>query len=119
MRSTVIRKFTERQSLFWIFSGVVVMICGLFPSVSGLIATVFDVKYTPSIIFAIAIVMTMYGIFLCFQSIAGLHNQIHELAMQVSLLNYENSVLLKTLKQMNAPIPEVPQESAENEYVTK
>ncbi len=101
VRSLVNREMTEKQSIFWFFCGIVVFVFGLFPSISGFIATIFGVEYIPSIIFTIAIVMAMYGIFNCFQSIAGLHKRVQELAMHVSLLNQENSILLDTVKKLN------------------
>ena len=65
----------------------------LFPSIAYLIADVFGVDYVPSIFFAIAIILAMYGIFYCFKAITSLQNRVHELAMQVSILNQENAKL--------------------------
>ena len=91
LRSLVRRGLSEWQSLFWVFCGLVLILISLFPSVAYMIADVFNVAYVPSIFFAIAIILAMYGIFYCFKSITSLQNRVHELAMQVSLLNQENS----------------------------
>jgi hypothetical protein len=91
LRSLIRRGLSEWQSLFWIFCGLVLILISLFPVVAYMIADVFNVAYVPSIFFAIAIILAMYGIFYCFKAITSLQNRVHELAMQVSLLNQENS----------------------------
>ena len=93
IRSLIRRGFSERQSLFWIFCGLVLMFIGAFPTVAYLIADVFSVDYVPSIFFALAIILAMYGIFINFKAISELQNRVQELAMQVSLLNQENKLL--------------------------
>jgi len=93
LKSLIMRRLSEWQSLFWLFSGAVVMLIGLFPWVTIFIAQLFGVDYVPSIFFAIAIIIAMYGVFYCFRAIAVLQTRVHELAMQVSMLNQENSLL--------------------------
>mgnify|MGYP001470464241 CR=1 FL=1 len=93
LRSLVRRGFTERQGLFWVFCGIVLMFVSLFPQIAYLIADVFGVDYIPSIFFALAIILAMYGIFYCYKAITALQNRVLELAMQVSLLNQENRLL--------------------------
>ncbi len=93
LRSLIRRGFSEWQSLFWIFSGAVLMLISLFPSIAYLLADVFGVDYVPSIFFAIAIILAMYGIFYCFKAITTLQNRMQELAMQVAILNQENDAL--------------------------
>lgn len=102
-KSIIEREISERQSLFWIISGCVIVFFGIFPSLSGRLADFFGVVYAPSIIFAIALLMAMYGIFQCFRDIASLKKRQQELAMQVSLLNQENAVLLKELMAKREP----------------
>lgn len=118
VRSVVMREITEKQSLFWIFCGIVMFLFGLIPGIVVLIAAIFGVDYSPSIIYTIAIVLAMYGIFNCFQSIAGLHKRVQELAMHVSLLNQENSMLLNAYEKLNQS-PPAAEEAPEKEYVTK
>lgn len=100
VRSVVTRQLSEQQGYFWIFSGLGIIIFGAFPGVSAWIAQLFDVEYIPSIVFMIAIIIAIYGIFNCFQAIANLNKRVQELAMQVSLLNHENNSLLKAYKDM-------------------
>lgn len=101
LRSLIYRGFSEWQSLFWIFSGLVLMFIGLFPSFTYWIAKLFGVDYVPSIFFAIAIILTLYGIYYCFKAITKLQSRVQELAMQVALLNQENELLQNANKRMS------------------
>ena len=92
-KANIVRKMTERQSLFWIMGGLIIILFGLFPQLVYFISDSFSVEYPPSIIFAIAIILAPYGIFSCYRTNAELSARVQELAMQVSLLNEENSHL--------------------------
>ncbi len=92
-KASIDRKMTEKQSLFWIIGGVIIIFFGLIPQLVQFISDLFAVEYPPSIIFAIAIVLATYGIFSCYKTNAELTARVQELAMQVSLLNEENSHL--------------------------
>ena len=72
LRSIVKRIITERQSLFWLFLGVIVIIFCSFPSLCSVIAEFFGVVYAPSIIFMVALILAGFGLFYCFQKIAKL-----------------------------------------------
>ncbi len=98
-RASIARKMTEKQSLFWIIGGVIIIIFGLFPQLVYFISDLFAVEYPPSIIFAIAIILATYGIFNCYKTNAELTARVQELAMQVSLLNEENSRLRKQFEE--------------------
>ena len=100
LRSLIFRGFSEWQCLFWIFSGLVLMFISTFPSVAYWVADVFGVDYVPSIFFAMAIILALYGIFYCFKAITTLQNRVHELAMQVSLLNQENGILQRETRRL-------------------
>lgn len=97
LKSIIANGISERQSLFWISSGFIIIMFGIFPALSSHLASLFSVEYPPSIVFAIALLLAMYGIFSCFRDISLLRKRQQELAMQVSLLNQENTLLLKTL----------------------
>ena len=90
-RANIVHKMTEKQSLFWIMGGGIIILFGLFPGLVYFISDLFLVEYPPSIIFAIAIILATYGIFNCYKTNAELSARVQELAMQVSLLNEENS----------------------------
>jgi hypothetical protein len=93
IRAIVNRAITERQSLFWLFLGLVMILFGVFPGICYFIADFFGVEYAPSIIFAICIVLALFGIFYCFRQCAKLYKRVQELAIQVSMLNNENAAL--------------------------
>lgn len=99
LRSVAASEITERQSLFWIFTGLSIFVFGLFPILPVLLADLFDVVYAPSIVFAISLLFVLYGIFYCFRGIAALHKRQQEIAMQIALLNQENAALLRALNQ--------------------
>lgn len=111
-KASILRKMTEKQSLFWIGGGAIVILFGIFPQLVFLVADLFSVDYPPSIIFAISIMFTFYGIFSCYKTNAELSARVQELAMQISLLNNENTQLkTRILKGYNTDTKE---DDAEN-----
>ncbi|MBP7174675.1 MAG: DUF2304 domain-containing protein [Thermoclostridium sp.] len=94
-KANIVRKMTEKQSLFWIIGGMIIILFGLIPRLVFLLSDLFSVEYPPSIIFAISIMLVFYGIFNCYRTNAELAARVQELAMQVSLLNDENVQLKK------------------------
>ncbi len=103
-KASIVRKMTERQSLFWIMGGVIIILFGVIPQLVFFISDLFSVDYPPSIIFAIAIILATYGIFNCYKTNAELTARVQELAMQVSLLNEENNHLKELLEEDNLPL---------------
>lgn len=106
LHNIVKQRLTEKQSLFWIFSGVVIILFGLLPTMTFVIADFFGVDYAPSIIFMLAIVLSLYGIYYCYRQIATLNRHVKELAMQVSLLNHENMLLTGKLEHIGVKTEE-------------
>lgn len=98
-KASIVRKMTEKQSLFWIMGGVIIILFGMIPQLVYFISELFSVDYPPSIIFAIAIILATYGIFNCYKTNAELTARVQELAMQVSLLNEENNHLKEILEE--------------------
>lgn len=96
-KANINRKITEKQSLYWIILGVVIISFGLFPKITNSIANLFSVDYPPSIIFAIFIMLMFYGVLNCYKTCADLNKKVQELAIQVSLLNEENYRLKKEI----------------------
>lgn len=96
--ASINRKMTEKQGLFWIVCGMIVILFGLIPKLVFLVADLFYVDYAPSIMFTIAIMFLFYGIFDCYRTNAELIAKVQELAMQTSLLNDENVKLKKKMK---------------------
>ncbi len=110
-KANIVRKMTERQSIFWIMAGIIIILFGLIPQLVYLTSDLFSVEYPPSIIFAIAIILATYGIFNCYQTNAELTARVQELAMQVSLLNEENSHLKKLIDNEHVIIDEIVSEA--------
>lgn len=85
LRSIVKRIITERQSLFWLFLGVIVIVFCLFPTLCSVIADFFGVDYAPSIIFMVAIILAGFGLFYCFQKLAKLSGQVRDLGINLTV----------------------------------
>jgi hypothetical protein len=103
-KASIVRKMTEKQSLFWIMGGAIIILFGMIPRLVYFISELFAVDYPPSIIFAIAIILATYGIFNCYKTNAELTARVQELAMQVSLLNEENNHLKELLEEESVPL---------------
>lgn len=95
VRDLIKRKMTEKQCLFWLFSGIILILAGAIPQLTFMLATFFGVEYAPSMVFAVGILLSLYGIYRCFVSTAVLSRQTTELVEQISLLQKE----LETLKE--------------------
>ena len=87
IRDLVRRKLTEKSSLFWFFMAAVMLLIGIFPDLVFLVSNAFNVEYAPSIIFAIAIVAALFGIYTCYRTNADLTRRVNELSIQISILN--------------------------------
>lgn len=95
MMSMLKRKITEKQSIIWFISSVLLVLFGIFPQISVLISKVFGVDYAPSVIFMLAILILIIEVFRCYSSNAELKHKLNELAIQVTLLNQERDEELR------------------------
>lgn len=87
LRDLVRRKLTEKQCLFWFAIAGMMLIVSLIPNLIGLVSGFFGVEYPPSIVFAIAIVAALFGIYNCYRDNADLSRRVNELSIQISILN--------------------------------
>lgn len=87
IRDLVRRKLTEKSSLFWFFMAAIMLLIGIFPDLVFLVSNAFNVDYAPSIVFAIAIVAALFGIYTCYRTNADLTRRVNELSIQISILN--------------------------------
>ena len=62
-------------------------VAGIVPNLTSVLAGFFGVEYAPSIIFAIAIVAALFGIYNCYRTNADLIRRVNELAIQISSRN--------------------------------
>lgn len=97
IRGIVQRVITARQSLFWIFTGIIVVIFSLFPGLIFSVANFFGAEYAPSVFLFIGVLILFCGVFYCFERIAGLRQQVRDLAINLSLMNEENLKFRKML----------------------
>lgn len=93
------KKLTEAQSLGWLFSAVVIIILGVFPKIVPIVASWLGVWYAPTILIMVMIVLITFIIFFHTTEISKLTNQINELAIQVTLLKYDNEILADKLDE--------------------
>jgi hypothetical protein len=100
-RKLVNRKLTERQCLFWIMLSFAMILVGIFQKIPIVVADMFGVEYAPSIVFALALLLAINGIYKCFCANAELEQRVNELAVQISLLNQEKEESLKNEKKAN------------------
>lgn len=87
LRDMVHRRLMEKQCLFWFFISFVLLLAGIVPSLPVLLARVFQVDYAPSIVFAVALVGALFGIYRCYRTNAELTRKVNELSIQISILN--------------------------------
>lgn len=87
VKDLIRRKLTERQSLFWLFVALVMFGAGLVPGAAFMLADFFKVEYAPSIVFAIALVAALFGLYSCNRTNADLLRRVNELSIQISILN--------------------------------
>lgn len=102
LRALIRRKLQERQSLIWLFTAVGLIIVGIFPQIIFFIAKIFGVEYAPSMIFAVVLIISIFGLFKCYQTNCDLERRVNEMARQVALLNaesVENDHVLKAVKK--------------------
>ncbi len=97
IRGIVRRVITAKQSLFWIFTGVIIILFSLFPGLIFSVAGFFGAEYAPSIFLFIGVLILFCGVFYCFERIAKLRQQVRDLAINLSLMNAENLKLRKML----------------------
>lgn len=87
LRDLIRRKLTEKQCLFWFCLGAIMLLVSLFPDLIYLVSNGFKVEYAPSIVFALAIVVALFGIYNCYRTNADLMRRVNELSIQISILN--------------------------------
>ena len=81
------RKLSEKQSLFWIITSVVLMLASVMPvNVLQFAANLFSVSYIPSLIFMLMLILVVFGVYFLFRAICQHEMKVNELAQQITLL---------------------------------
>lgn len=91
------RKMTETVCLAWGLVSVVCVLSGILLRPYGISAYI---SHTGLLLIMIIGIVVLYGAFFVSTKLSELARKNHELAVQVSLLNHENCVMLKKLEQL-------------------
>jgi hypothetical protein len=88
------RKLTEKFAFLWGVFGVVIILSGVLPSLSGW-TELFDLRtYSAAVLLFLVVLFMLYSMS---RVISELTRKNEELAMQVSLLNNENEQILNAV----------------------
>lgn len=93
------RKMTETVCLAWGLVSLVFILSGLLLRPYGISKYI---SLTGLILIMIVGSVVLYGAFLVSTKLSELARKNHELAVQVSLLNHENRLMLKKLEELEA-----------------
>lgn len=93
------KKISEPHALLWIVPCFLIIIGGIFPQLTYVLADFFHTEYPPAIVFALAIIISYLILFQCFKSLSILTMKNKELASQIALLNEQIRELKDADKQ--------------------
>lgn len=79
------KKFSERISLIWLISAMVVFLISIFPRILDVFAKLLGVDYPPSILFLLAILILLFICFYHSIQISMLNSQVRELAQNMAV----------------------------------
>lgn len=91
------KRMNETIGLGWALFGIVLILVGLVPGLSGWSSVMADGAYAAFFLIIAAIILGIFGLSM---SISVLLMKNQELAMQVSLLNQENERMLGELENL-------------------
>lgn len=99
--SLIVKKqMSESQAVLWICIGLASIILGIFPGLIPWIANKLGIWYAPSILLLVASIGLLLIIFHNSIVLSKQMNEIHELAIQMALLQDENKELKNKIKEM-------------------
>lgn len=91
LRSLVLRKLSERNSLFWLSGALFILFLGAFPQVMDLLARAVGVAYAPALLFLVStlVILTI----LMHQSIelSVLQARLRETAQQLAVMRHKQA----------------------------
>lgn len=100
------KKISESHALLWVVPCFLIIIGGIFPQLTYVLADFFHAEYPPAIVFALAIIISYLILFQCFKSLSVLTMKNKELASQIALLNEQIRELKDATKQTQAEYSE-------------
>lgn len=80
------KRFSIKESIYWIFGVIVMLILAIFPSCIDSIAVYLGVSYPPSLLFVICIIFLVLINFRNSKKIAILHEEIIELEQNLTII---------------------------------
>lgn len=81
--------FSEKESLLWMIGAILVLLLSIFPKIIDSIATLLDIKYSPSLLFLLSSLFLVYMIFRQSQDISQLNSKVRELAQKNAIIEKE------------------------------
>lgn len=92
-------KLSERESLWWIFGGVISLIISVFPKSIDAISLLIGISYPPTFIFFIALVFLFVLTFTLSNKVSELREKNKELTQFISLMENEYREKFQAIKQ--------------------
>lgn len=83
------KKFSIKESFWWIVASVVVLLLAIFPYSINWLAKIFGVEYPPSLFFVFCIIFLTFINFRNSKKLSEQQEKIIELAQQVSIIKDE------------------------------
>ena len=87
--------FSIKESMFWVFGTIVILIFAIFPKLLDKIALKLDIAYPPSLLFLMGIMFLLFINFRSTIKISKQSDKITELAQRCSIMEFEIDKLKK------------------------
>lgn len=95
------RKMQISLSLFWIFTGIILLVAAIFPNLFGYISNLLGFETTSNMIFCITIFLAFYLIFNLTMMISKENKKTTKLVQEISLLKNKVEELEKKIQEDN------------------
>lgn len=95
------RKMQISLSLFWIFTGIILLVAAIFPNLFGYISNLLGFETTSNMIFCITIFLAFYLIFNLTMMISKENKKTTKLVQEISLLKNKAEELEKKIQEDN------------------
>ena len=80
------KRFFEKDSFLWLIGSATMMILALFPSLVSQMSVIVGIEYAPSLLFLVAIIFTMYLLFIQSENVSKLKEETKELGQRIVIL---------------------------------
>lgn len=96
-------RLREEYALVWLFAGVTIVVLSLFGGLVGLMASLVDVTYPPTLIFVAGLLFALVIILSQSVTISGQADRLRDLAQTTALLEHRLRLLEGQPAQVAAP----------------